>query len=274
MATSQRAAAIRYLVLTMLSVPVLFPIWMTIVRAISTPASYVRAGQPPYPVDPQWDIWSRAWQLGDLGHKVTISLMVTILIVVAQLITSILSAYAFTFLDFPLKKMAFAAFLVTLMLPIEVTLLPNIETIRSLGWLNSYPGLVAPFLATAFGTFLIRQAFMGIPRDLKDAAELDGFGHMAFLRQIAIPLSRPVIASFTVISFLSAWNQYTWPRAVVTESRWETLQIGLKSLAAAKLEENNIGIAAALIAAVPILLLLIFLQRHLVRGLTAGAVKG
>lgn len=258
----------------MLSVPVLFPIWMTIVRAISTPASYVRAGQPPYPVDPQWDIWSRAWQLGDLGHKVTISLMVTILIVVAQLITSILSAYAFTFLDFPLKKMAFAAFLVTLMLPIEVTLLPNIETIRSLGWLNSYPGLVAPFLATAFGTFLIRQAFMGIPRDLKDAAELDGFGHMAFLRQIAIPLSRPVIASFTVISFLSAWNQYTWPRAVVTESRWETLQIGLKSLAAAKLEENNIGIAAALIAAVPILLLLIFLQRHLVRGLTAGAVKG
>jgi sn-glycerol 3-phosphate transport system permease protein len=87
-------------------------------------------------------------------------------------------------------------------------------------------------------------------------------------------VTRPVIASFAVISFLSAWNQYTWPRAVITESRWETVQIGLKSLAAAKVEQNNIGFAAAIIAALPVLMLLIFLQRQLIRGLTAGAVKG
>jgi len=134
--------------------------------------------------------------------------------------------------------------------------------------------LVGPFLATAFGTFLIRQGFMGIPRDLRDASQLDGFGHLAFLRRVAIPVTRPVIASFAVISFLSAWNQYTWPRAVVTQGRWETIQIGLKSLSAAKVEESNIGLAAAILAALPILVLLIFLQRQLIRGLTAGAVKG
>ena len=109
---------------------------------------------------------------------------------------------------------------------------------------------------------------------LRDASQLDGYGHLAFLWRVAIPVTRPVIASFAVISFLSAWNQYTWPRAVVTESDWETIQIGLKSLSTATVDQSNVALAAAIIAALPVLALLIFLQRHLIRGLTAGAVKG
>jgi sn-glycerol 3-phosphate transport system permease protein len=263
-----------YVVLTSLSVLVLFPVYMTIVRALSTPAVYVREGQPLYPVAVQWDVWSRAWDLGALDQKIIVSTVVTLVIVVGQIITSVLAAYAFAFLEFPLKRAVFIVFMATLMLPIEVTLIPNAQTIRELGWLNSYPGLAAPFLATAFGTFLIRQGFMGVPRDLRDASQLDGFGHLSFLWRVAIPITRPVIASFTVIAFLSAWNQYTWPRAVITEGRWETMQIGLKSLSAATVEQGNIGLAAAIIAALPVLALLIFLQRHLIRGLTAGAVKG
>jgi sn-glycerol 3-phosphate transport system permease protein len=263
-----------YVVLTSLSILVLFPIYMTLVRALSTPAVYVREGQPLYPVDIQWGIFRRAFVEGDLGRKLLLSALVTVIIVAFQLITSLLAAYAFAFLEFPLKRTLFVVFMATLMLPIEVTLIPNVDTIRSLDWLNSVQGLTAPFLATAFGTFLIRQGFMGIPRDLRDASALDGFGHLAFLRRVAIPVTRPVIASFAVIAFLSAWNQYTWPRAVITEGSWETIQIGLKSLSAARVEESNIGLAAALIAAVPVLLLLIFLQRQLIRGLTAGAVKG
>jgi sn-glycerol 3-phosphate transport system permease protein len=263
-----------YAVLTSLSVVVLFPVYMTIIRALSTPAVYVREGQPLYPVALQWDVWSRAWDLGDLDQKIIVSAVVTVVIVVGQLATSVFAAYAFAFLEFPFKRVVFIIFMATLMLPIEVTLIPNVQTIRELGWLNSYPGLAAPFLATAFGTFLIRQGFMGVPRDLRDASQLDGFGHLAFLWRVAIPVTRPVIASFAVISFLAAWNQYTWPRAVVTEGRWETIQIGLKSLSAATVEQSNIGLAAALIAALPVLALLIFLQRHLIRGLTAGAVKG
>jgi sn-glycerol 3-phosphate transport system permease protein len=263
-----------YVVLSTLSLLVLFPIYMTLVRALSTPAVYVREGQPLYPVAVQWDVWSRAWTEGSLGQKFVLSAIVTFIIVAAQLLTSVLAAYAFSFLEFPFKRVLFVVFMATLMLPLEVTLIPNVQTIRSLGWLNTYQGLVGPFLATAFGTFLIRQGFMGIPRDLKDAAALDGFGHLAFLRRVAIPVTRPVVASFAVIAFLSAWNQYTWPRAVVTEDRWQTVQIGLKSLAASKVEENNIGFAAAIIAAIPVLALLILLQRQLIRGLTAGAVKG
>jgi sn-glycerol 3-phosphate transport system permease protein len=266
--------AVWYVVLTALSVLVLFPVYMTLVRALSTPAVYVREGQPLYPVDVQWDVFQRAWDLGNLDQKIIVSAIVTVIIVAGQLITSILAAYAFAFLDFPFKRIVFIVFMATLMLPIEVTLIPNVQTIRELGWLNSYPGLTGPFLATAFGTFLLRQGFMGVPRDLRDASQLDGYGHLSFLWRVAIPVTRPVIASFAVIAFLAAWNQYTWPRAVVTEGRWETIQIGLKSLSAATVEQGNIGLAAAIIAALPVLALLIFLQKHLIRGLTAGAVKG
>lgn len=263
-----------YLVLTALSVVVLFPIYMTLVRALSTPASYFREGQPLRPVDIQWDVFSRAFSEGDLGSKAVTSGIVTLVIVAAQLLTSLLAAYAFAFLEFPGRRALFAAFMATLILPIEVTLIANVQTMRDLGWLNSYQGLAAPFLATAFGTFLLRQGFLGIPPDLRDAATLDGFGHLAFLRRVVLPVTRPVVASFAVVSFLAAWNQYTWPRAVVSESRWETIQIGLRSLSAATVDRGNIGLAAALMAAVPVLALLVFLQRHLIRGLTAGAVKG
>lgn len=263
-----------YVVLSVLSVVVLFPVYMTLVRALSTPATYAREGQPLYPVGVQWGVFARAFELGDLGPKLLTSAVVTIIIVAAQLVTSVLAAYAFAFLRFPLRRLLFAVFMATLMLPIEVTLIPNVQTIRGLDLFNSFPGLTFPFLATAFGTFLIRQGFLGIPRDLRDASQLDGFGHLAFLWRVAIPVSRPVIASFGVIAFLAAWNQYTWPRAIVDESAWETIQIGLKSVSASTVEQNNIGFAAAIIAALPVLVLLILLQRQLIRGLTAGAVKG
>jgi sn-glycerol 3-phosphate transport system permease protein len=234
----------------------------------------VREGLPLHPVKPQWDVFARAFDEGDMGRRMALSAVVTVIIVAAQLTTSVLAAYAFTFLDFYGKRVAFLAFMATLMLPIEVTLIPNSELVRDLGWFNSLQGLTAPFLATAFGVFLIRQGFMGIPRDLRDAAALDGFGHLAFLRRVAIPVTRPVIGSFAVISFLAAWNQYTWPRRVVDKGDWATIQIALKAVATSTVEESNIGFAAAIVAAVPILVLLIALQRQLIRGLTAGAVKG
>jgi sn-glycerol 3-phosphate transport system permease protein len=263
-----------YVFLGLLSLVVLFPIWMTLVRALSTPIAYINAGQPIRPVDIEWDVFQRAWTEGDLARHFAISGVVTAIITGAQVITSVLAAYAFAFLWFPFKRAVFALFMATLMLPIEVTLLVNAVTIRNLGWLDSLQGLTAPFLASAFGVFLVRQGFLGIPQDLRDAAELDGLGHLGFLRKVAIPVTKPIVASFTLVAFLAAWNQYTWPRVVTTQQDWETVQIALKGLAARNIDQLNIGFAAAIIAAVPILILLLAFQKHLVRGLTAGAVKG
>jgi sn-glycerol 3-phosphate transport system permease protein len=263
-----------YLILTALSVVILFPVYMALVRAVSTPTTYILSGSPPYPLEPQWDVWSRAFTTGGLGARLVISVVATAIIVTAQLVTSILAAYAFAFLRFPGRRLLFFIFMATLLLPIEVTLIPNVASMQGWGLMNSIPALTLPFLATAFGTFLIRQGFLGVPRDLRDAAALDGLGHLAFLRRVAVPVTRPIIASFAVIAFLGAWNQYTWPRAVVTEARFETIQIGLRSLVAMSPETSNYGYAGAIIAALPVIILLIAFQRHLIRGLTAGAVKG
>jgi sn-glycerol 3-phosphate transport system permease protein len=263
-----------YQVQTVLSLLVLFPVYMALVRALSPAAAYILNGSPPYPVDTDWGVWSNAFSRGGLGSRLVISTVVTTIIVTAQVTTSILAAYAFAFLRFPGRRLVFLVFMATLLLPIEVTLIPNVATMQSWGLINSIPALSVPFLATALGTFLIRQGFLGVPRDLRDASALDGFGHLAFLWRVAIPVTRPVIASFTLIAFLSAWNQYTWPRAVTTEARYETVQIALRTLSTGSPETSNYAFAGALIAALPVVVLLIVFQRQLIRGLTAGAVKG
>lgn len=263
-----------YVVLTAISFVVLFPIWMLIVRALSSPIPYLNAGLPPRPVATDWGVFARAWTEGDMARAFAISVGVTLIIAVAQLVTSVLAAYAFAFLRFPLKRTLFVVVVATLLLPIEVTLVVNSRTIRQLDWLNSVQGLAAPFLATAFGIFLLRQAFLGIPHDVRDAATLDGYGHSRFLWRIAVPTSRPIVASFMLISLLGAWNQYTWPRLSVTESGWETLQLRLAALSIQNPDRANIGFASAIIASIPVLILLIVFQRQLIRGLTAGAVKG
>jgi len=219
-------------------------------------------------------VWNQGYQQGDLGPALTRSFTVALLITSCQVVTSIIAAYAFAFLRFPLKTLVFGLFMGTLLLPLEVTLLANVQTIRQLGWINSNAALVLPFAATAFGTFLIRQGFKGVPPEIQDATRLDGYGHMAFLWRFAVPLTRPVIASFTVISALGAWNQYLWPQAVIDDSRFQTAQIRLKSIVGTNVANANVGVAAALIVAVPVVILLIAFQRQIIRGLTAGAVKG
>lgn len=220
------------------------------------------------------EVWTRAWETGNLGPAMTRSVLVTVLITACQVVTSILAAYAFAYLRFPLKGLVFAFFIGTLLLPIEVTLLGNQQTIRELGWIDSNQALVLPFAATALGTFLIRQGFRGLPPEVRDAARLDGYGHFAFLWRFAVPLTRPVIASFTLIAGLGAWNQYLWPRAVIDDDRRETAQIALRGIVADRPELANLGIAGALMVAIPVILLLLAFQRQIIRGLTAGAVKG
>jgi sn-glycerol 3-phosphate transport system permease protein len=219
-------------------------------------------------------VWSRGWDQGDLGSALWRSFVISVLITVAQVVTSVLAAYAFAFLRFPGRTLVFGFFMGTMLLPLEVTLLANVQTIRELGWINSNAGLVVPFAATAFGTFLIRQGFRGVPPEIQDATRLDGYGHMAFLWRFAVPLTRPVIASFTVIAALGAWSQYLWPQAVIDDSRYETAQIRLKSIVGTEVASANVGVAAALIVALPVVALLIAFQRQIIRGLTAGAVKG
>ncbi len=271
-----------YVVMSAISLVVLFPIWMLLIRSVSNPSLLFTSTEPSLtPVDPDWGSFATAWSSVNLGRHLLMSLSATVLIVILQTATSILSAYAFVFLDFRFKRTLFAVFMATMLLPIEVTLIANISTLQKVGWIGvdqSFFGalgaLTLPFAATALGTFLIRQGFAGIPRDLNDAATLDGWSHLGFIRHVAVPVTRPVIASFVVISFLTAYNQYLWPQSVGTREAYQTVQVALTAVARQRIDQVNLAFAAAAVASLPVVILLIAFQRHLIRGLTAGAVKG
>jgi len=160
------------------------------------------------------------------------------------------------------------------MIPWEATIIPNYITIRSIGWLDSYQGLAVPFMATAFGTFLLRQAFMQIPRELWDSARIDGASSLRFFRSMVLPLARPALGTVAIYGFLSTYNQYFWPLLITNETLMRTTQVGIAQL---RFEESlrwGLVMAGVIMVAVPTLALLVLGQRQLIRGLTAGAVKG
>jgi sn-glycerol 3-phosphate transport system permease protein len=272
----------RYVLLTLLALVIVFPIYITVVNSLLIPDQI--AAKPPrlIPTDPQWGSYSSAWRDGRVSDYLWNSAVVTFLIVAGQIVTAILAAYAFAFLAFPLKRTMFVVFLSTMMVPFEVVFFTNVQTIASLGdlplvgeyvGLDTYGALALPFLATGFGAFLVRQAFLSLPRDLRDAAALDGYGHWRFLTRVAIPLARPSIAALALFSFFGAWNQYLWPLVIAGEDR-RTVQIGLKFLTETGLDRINQTFAGLVLAALPLFVLLVLFQKQLVRGLTAGAVKG
>jgi len=266
--------AVRYSLLTLGAFVVLFPLYIAIVNSLLEPSQIAQQPPPLVPLHPQWSSYSKAWTSGNLGIYLRNSSIQTAIIVGGQLLTSILAGYAFAFLEFPLKRTLFFGFLMTLMIPFEVTVTTNLATVSSLGWFNTFQGLTVPFLATGFGTFLMRQAFLQIPHDLWEAAELDGYGHLRFLWHVAIPLCRPAIAALGVFSFLASWNQYLWPLLVTgNNNSVRTVQIGLKQLLDTQLDQVNVSLAGTVIAVVPLLILMVVFQKQLVRSLTAGAVK-
>jgi sn-glycerol 3-phosphate transport system permease protein len=262
----------RYALLLLITFIVVFPVYTTVIASLK-PGDEVLVN-PLLPTAFTFDVLVDAWNEGRLGRYLFNSFVVAAIVTVAQVATSVLAAYAFAILEFPGKRVLFLAFVATLLVPLEATLVVNLETVDSLGWLNTYQGLAVPFLATAFGVFLLRQVFMTLPRDLRDAAAIDGVGHFGFLRHVAVPLVRPTIGALALFSFLGTWNQYLWPNLVVNEADMNTVQSGLRLLARSSLSEPNLVMAGTVIAAIPIFAALFLFQRQLVRGLTAGAVKG
>jgi len=264
----------RYALLVAVSIVVLLPIYATLIGALKPGDKLLNYPRSLMPVDLTLNTFSEAWRVGGLGGFLVNSFVVSSLITTGQIITSVLAAYAFAFIDFPLKRFWFLVFIATLTVPFESIVLGNLQTVQSLQWIDTYRALVVPFLAFAFGTFLIRQVFMTIPKDLREAAALDGVGHLRFMWEVAVPLARPAIGALGLFSFLAAWNQYLWPQKVTTDDSHRTIQIGLASLRGAQIDKLNLIMAGTIIAALPIMAALILFQRQLIRGLTAGAVKG
>ncbi|MDL0421263.1 carbohydrate ABC transporter permease [Caldifermentibacillus hisashii] len=202
------------------------------------------------------------------------SFIVSFVIMLGQLILSSLAAYAFVFIEFKGRDLLFYLFIATMMVPFEASIIPNFHLIRDLDWIDTYPGLTVPFFATAFGTFLLRQNFKGIPKELREASQIIGMGDFKFFLTVVLPVSRTSLVTLGIYGFLTAWNMYLWPLLATTNDTVRTVQIGLKQLQTQEqLNEWGVIMAGAVIVIIPTLILLFLGQKKLQKGLTEGAVK-
>jgi ABC-type glycerol-3-phosphate transport system permease component len=227
-----------------------------------------------FPTAIRFENIQRALSQAPLGRYLFNSVVQSTLVMVGQLITACLAAYAFAFIEFKWRNFFFLVFLSTMMIPWEATIIPNYLFIKTLGWTDTFQGLAIPFMATGFGTFLLRQFFLKIPHELKDAATMDGCGSFRFLTTIVLPLARPALGTLAVYSFLQTYNQYLWPLLITNNSSMRTVQIGITLLQDEERLMINIVMAGVIFILIPTLTLFVFSNRQLIRGLTAGAVKG
>ncbi len=252
------------------------PIFIAVFTSFKVPTDIIN--YPPTLLPEVWtmDNYITAWNSQPLGRYFVNSLIQTGIIVIFQVLFSILAAYAFAILKFPGRNLMFYLILGSLMVPFQLTFIPNFILVSQLGWANTYAGLTVPFLASAFGVFLLRQFFLSLPTELHDAAKIDGASNWRYLWTIVVPLSRGSISAFTIFAFLSAWNQYLWPLVITNEVDMRTLQIGIRFFLFDQERGSDWGaiMAAAVIALLPTLLIFIVAQQQLVKGIATTGLKG
>jgi ABC-type glycerol-3-phosphate transport system permease component len=221
-----------------------------------------------------WSSYPDAWQALPFGRMYVNSILTSGLIVLGQVVTSCLAAYGLTQLRFRGRYLAFLVIISTMMVPVQATFIPAYVIVSRLGWVDTYWALVVPFVASGFGVFLMRQAFLVVPKALVEAARIDGAGHWTILTRILVPLARPAIVTLAALSFTFHYNDFFWPLIVTNSARMRTLPVGLATMI---LTEGSHGtqwnqvMAADVFTIVPLLAVFVLLQRHLApTSLTAG----
>lgn len=202
------------------------------------------------------------------------SLIVATITTALKLFIDSLAGYAYARMEFPGRKQIFGLLLATLFLPGVMFLVPNFVTVARLGMLNNFNGVIIPALASVFGVYFMRQFFESLPKELEEAAEIDGANRLQIFFRIALPLAKPALATLAVIEFLASWNDFLWPLLVLKDRAVQTLQPGLRTLQGAYTSEYGLMMAGAVIVALPVLIIYVFLQRYIVQSVATTGLKG
>jgi sn-glycerol 3-phosphate transport system permease protein len=253
---------------------VAFPLYIAFVTAT---LSAQQASQVPLPIVPGSNLWANIVEVwghgtGDFAfpfrQMMENSFIMAIAITIGKLVISLLSAYAIVYFRFPLRGLFFWAIFVTLMLPVEVRIFPTVSVITHLHLINTYSGLIVPLIASATSTFLFRQFFLALPDELVEAARVDGAGPMRFFWDIALPLTKTVIAALFVIDFIYGWNQYLWPILATNVPQMTTAVVGIKSMIDVNaITSWQLVMAATMLTMLPPLVVVMAMQHWFVRGL-------
>jgi len=261
-----------YAVLTIGACVAAFPfVWMVLTSLKSYQETALRVWFPS-----QWlfSNYREAWSQAPFARYFYNSTVVAVFTVAGVLCTSILAAYAFARMEFFGKRVLFLVFLSTLMIPFEILLIPDYIIIVRLGWINSYLALIVPWTASAFQIFLLRQFFATVPKDLYDAALLDGCDHLRFLLRVAVPLSRPALVTVALFAFLGAWRALVWPLIVTKSETMRTVEVGLAMFVQEAGTQTQLLMAAATFSIMPIIILYFVGQKSFVEGIATSGLKG
>ncbi len=253
-----------------------FPLYLTFVASTLTLNEIVKVPMPLWPGEQMWENYSRVLTAGTgfgakapVGRMLFNSLVMALVIAIGKIAISIIASFAIVYFRFPLRNFFFWMIFVTLMLPVEVRIIPTFKVIADLNLLNTYTGLTLPLIASATATFLFRQFFMTIPDELAEAARMDGAGPMRFFWDVVVPLSKTSMAALFVIQFIYGWNQYLWPLLITTDESMYTTVIGIKRMIPGgdAATEWNLVMATAMLALLPPALVVVLMQKWFVKGL-------
>jgi sn-glycerol 3-phosphate transport system permease protein len=254
-----------------------FPVWMTFVASTHDQETMLRPPVPiwpgPYLLDNYWTVLTEGYRNrpGTVPLYITLtnSMVMALGVAIGKILISIIAAFAVVYFRFPLRMFFFWAIFVTLMLPVEVRIVPTYGVVANLGMLDSYSGLIIPLIASATATFLFRQFFLSVPDELTEAARVDGASPMRFFWDILLPMSRTSIAAMFVIQFIYGWNQYLWPLLITTKESYYTvvMTVSRQANVVDSVPSWNLLMAMAMLAMLPPVLVVIFMQRQFVRGL-------
>ncbi|HUS17418.1 MAG TPA: carbohydrate ABC transporter permease [Chloroflexia bacterium] len=220
------------------------------------------------------DSYRQLAALFPIGRLFANSLIVALVTTAGQLVVSSMAAYAFARMQFRGRNALFVVYLATLMIPFQVTITPLFIVMRLLNWINTYQGLILPGVFTAFGTFLMRQFFLTLPKELEEAAYLDGASPFTIFWRIILPLSKPALATLAVFSFMGSWNAFLWPLFTSRDTDVMTLPVGLATLHGRYLTEWNLVMAGTVITIVPMALFFLLVQKYFVQGIARSGLKG
>ncbi len=253
-----------------------FPFFYMVTTSFKTLAEVYTVPIQWLPASWDWTNFVTAWNGVPFARFTLNSLFYTMTVSVGEFLMGLTAGYAFGRLNFPKKDAIFFMVLLTMMIPLQITLIPRFLMLKELNWINTYQGLIVPMLSSAFATFLFREHFKSLPDEIFDAAQMDGAGHVRQLLQIALPMSVPIATTLFLLAFVAHWNEFLWPLIVTNTKDMQTLPVGLQALKTLKgdLPDWNVVMAGATMVVLPLVVIFLIGQKKFFEGASQGALKG
>lgn len=261
-----------HLAVTIGAIVMLFPFLWTVITSI-TPSGTLATGPSLIVKDPTLDAYRTLFDSLPMGRIIANSLFIAIATTILQLITSSMAAYAFSRIAFKAKNVVFALYLATMMIPMQVLVVPMFIQMTEFKLNDTYFALIAPTVASAFGIFLVKQAMDAVPRDLDEAATLDGAGHIRIFSTMILPLTKASLATLAVFAFMGSWNSFLWPLVVIRSPEFMTLPLGLATLKGQYTTEWDVVMAGSVMSIIPIAIIYLFAQKHIIEGMSHTGLK-